>query len=164
MVYTINARDLVISHGNDPRYWKWYTDVPSGFEVAELVEVCWFDIRASVPARDLPRGSSYSTYLVFKLSAKPRGLEKATASVRFSEEKAKGTDNEGYTVSIDKSQDSKDPGIHPQPRSDGWKELNLGDFVNNRGRSSTVEARIFETSDTIWKSGIIIRGIEIRPN
>ena len=112
----------------------------------------------------LPWGSSYSTYLVFKLNAKPKGLEKATASVRFTEEKAKGTDDEGYSVFIDKSQDSKDPGIYPQPRSDGWKELNLGDFVNNRGRSSTVEARIFQTSDTIWKSGIIIKGIEIRPN
>ncbi|GLT28444.1 hypothetical protein SLA2020_033790 [Shorea laevis] len=52
---------------------------------------------------------------------------------------------------------------YPIEREDGWLELELGEFFNEGGEDDKLEIRIFHF-DGNWKSGVIIEGIEIRPN
>lgn len=133
-------------------------------EVAELLNVCWLDIRGKIDASRLARKTSYSAYLVFKLKDNHRGLEKAIASVRLVKEKAEGTDDEGYTIFLETKGHEGKRGIFPHRRSDGWMEIMLGEFFNDLGDDGEVEMRLMETNNNNWKSGLIVMGIDIRPN
>ncbi|GLT28420.1 hypothetical protein SLA2020_033550 [Shorea laevis] len=48
-------------------------------------------------------------------------------------------------------------------RGDGWLELELDEFFNEGGEDGKLEIWIFRFNGH-WKSGVIIEGIEIRPN
>lgn len=138
----------------------------STYEVAELLNVCWLEIKKTIDVRNLPVKTSHSAFLVFKLQEDQSSqLEKATASVRFVNDISDENSNEGYTVFIDKKRSSDgEKGRFPHLRSDGWSEIKLGEFFNNLGYDGEVEMRLIETGDNMPKSGLIVRGIDIRPN
>ncbi|KAJ4943994.1 hypothetical protein NE237_014262 [Protea cynaroides] len=48
-------------------------------------------------------------------------------------------------------------------RGDGWMEIRMGEFFNERGEDGEVEMSLREIKILWWKSGIIIEGIELRP-
>ncbi|CAN4107155.1 unnamed protein product [Withania somnifera] len=160
----IGARELSIEWADNPQHWTWNYNHNSGTEVAELLNVCWLDIQGKINTSLLVKKTSYSAYLVFKLSGNARELEKGIASVRFVKEKPKGTDEEGYTVFIAKAKEDEECGRFPHLRSDGWMEIKLGEFFNNFGEDGEVEMRLMENKNPNWKSGIIVKGIDIRPN
>ncbi|CAN6848359.1 unnamed protein product [Brassica oleracea] len=65
--YMLSAMDLKITWSDSPAYWQWVTVPESKFEkVAELCNVCWFEIRGKISVRMLSKGTHYSAYLVFK--------------------------------------------------------------------------------------------------
>ncbi|XP_060215475.1 F-box protein PP2-B10-like [Lycium barbarum] len=160
----LGARELSIEWADNPDHWTWNYNHNSGTEVAELLCVCWFDIRGTIDTRRLTQKTSYSAYLVFQLTDNHRELEKAIASVRFVKEKAEGTDAEGYTVFLSKAKGEGENGIFPHLRSDGWMEIKLGEFFNNFGEDGEVEMRLMEIKNPNWKWGIIVKGIDIRPH
>ncbi|ESQ33083.1 hypothetical protein EUTSA_v10004855mg [Eutrema salsugineum] len=50
----LSAKQLDISSGNDPLYWQWISIPESRFDkTAELLKVCWFEIRAEMHTRYL---------------------------------------------------------------------------------------------------------------
>uniref|UniRef100_A0A0A9C5N3 Uncharacterized protein n=1 Tax=Arundo donax TaxID=35708 RepID=A0A0A9C5N3_ARUDO len=52
----------------------------------------------------------------------------------------------------------------PQERTDGWMEMELGDWYNHGGDDGVVCASIKETRiGGNWKKGLIVQGLEIRP-
>ncbi|XP_020213402.1 putative F-box protein PP2-B12 [Cajanus cajan] len=65
--YMLSARSLFIVWGDTPRYWRW-TNVPTArfWEVAELVSVCWLEIKGVVKSSMLSPNTLYAAYLVFK--------------------------------------------------------------------------------------------------
>ncbi|CAJ1961213.1 unnamed protein product [Sphenostylis stenocarpa] len=65
--YMLSARSLSIVWGNTPSYWRW-TSVPATrfWEVAELVSVCWLEIKGGIKSRMLTPNTLYGAYLVFK--------------------------------------------------------------------------------------------------
>ncbi|XP_060215470.1 putative F-box protein PP2-B12 isoform X1 [Lycium barbarum] len=160
----LGARELSIEWADNPDHWTWNYIYNSGMEVAELLSVCWLDIRGKIDTRRLTRKTSYSAYLVFKLTDNASELERAIASVRFVKEKAEGTDEEGYTVFLSKRKEEGENGIFPHLRSDEYMEIKLGEFFNNLGEEGEVEMRLMENKNPNWKSGIIVKGIDIRPN
>ncbi|KAM3236253.1 hypothetical protein P3L10_016290 [Capsicum annuum] len=133
-------------------------------KVAELINVCWLDITGKIDTKRLTKKTSFAAYLVFKLTDEHQQLEKAIASVRFVKEKVEGTGKEGYTVFISKTKEEGENGRFPYLRSDGWMEIKLGEFFNNLGEDGEVEMKLMETDDFKWKSGLIVKGIDIRPN
>ncbi|KAI5642030.1 hypothetical protein M9H77_00104 [Catharanthus roseus] len=158
------ARKLNIIN-NDPDWWKWYTIDGSDEEIVELVEIWWLEIYVVVDLKTLPLKTSYAAYLVFKLAENTGKLEEVIASVRFEKEIAPGSEDQGYTVYITKEKQSpEDTGIFPHKRADGWKELNLGGFFNNLGDEGTVKIKFAHINNSVNKKGLIIRGIELRPN
>ncbi|XP_027934320.1 putative F-box protein PP2-B12 [Vigna unguiculata] len=71
--YMLSARTLFIVWGDTPRYWGW-TSLPDArfSEVAELVSVCWLEIRGWINTGMLSPKTLYGAYLVFKPS--PAGI------------------------------------------------------------------------------------------
>ncbi|KAJ4956133.1 hypothetical protein NE237_012916 [Protea cynaroides] len=52
----------------------------------------------------------------------------------------------------------------PKKRGDGWMEIKMGEFFNERGDDGEVEMSITEVEDPNWgKNGLIVEGIELRP-
>ncbi|XP_027352506.1 putative F-box protein PP2-B12 [Abrus precatorius] len=67
--YMLSARNLFIVWGDTPRYWRW-TSVPTArfSEVAELVSVCWLEIKGRIKTHMLSPNTLYGAYLVYKQS------------------------------------------------------------------------------------------------
>lgn len=53
---------------------------------------------------------------------------------------------------------------YPRARDDGWKEVEMGVFYNGNLDDGAIEIRLTENTSLNWKSGLILEGIEIRPN
>ncbi|XP_010502234.1 PREDICTED: F-box protein PP2-B1-like [Camelina sativa] len=65
--YMLSAMDLKIIWGDSSAYWQWITVPESKFEkVAELRNVCWFEVRGKIRCGMLSKGTHYSVYVVFK--------------------------------------------------------------------------------------------------
>lgn len=53
----------------------------------------------------------------------------------------------------------------PKERGDGWSEVEIGKiYINDGDCDDEIEISIMETQMGHWKSGLIIQGIEIRPD
>ncbi|XP_059310787.1 putative F-box protein PP2-B12 [Lycium ferocissimum] len=82
--YFSGARDLNITWGDTPKYWKWTSLQSPGLplfqqiftfvklllmfrEVAELISVWWLEIRGTIRAGVLSPQTFYTSYLVYKL-------------------------------------------------------------------------------------------------
>ncbi|GKV50115.1 hypothetical protein SLEP1_g56829 [Rubroshorea leprosula] len=176
------ARDLAITW-DDTRYWSWNSIQDSRFpEGAELLGVCWFEIDGRISTCKLSSMAHYKAYLEFKLAAGFYGFtnEPVEATVRLS-----GTEGSQRTVFLhaedediqndyqypvergdgwpELGEDVQNDYRYPVERGDGWLELELGEYFNEGGEDGQLEIRIFHF-DGSWKSGVIIEGIEIRPN
>ncbi|GMN62505.1 hypothetical protein TIFTF001_031585 [Ficus carica] len=74
----------------------------------------------------------------------------------------KGRENgEGLSVILDSRRNVAD--IMPQDRGDGWKEVEMGEFVNEDGMDGSVLCSLKEVGNYRTKSGLIVEGIELRP-
>ncbi|KAG6607139.1 F-box protein, partial [Cucurbita argyrosperma subsp. sororia] len=68
--FMIAPRELFIVWGDAPRYWRWTSDPESRFvELAELLSVCWLEIRGKIDTEMLSPGTLYAAYMVFKLTS-----------------------------------------------------------------------------------------------
>ncbi|KAB5513815.1 hypothetical protein DKX38_027721 [Salix brachista] len=74
--YMLSAMDLVITWSHTPRYWKWNSNPASRFpEVAELITVCWLEIRGKINTSMLSPSILYTANLVFKFCIEAYGLD-----------------------------------------------------------------------------------------
>ncbi|KAJ4955487.1 hypothetical protein NE237_012270 [Protea cynaroides] len=51
----------------------------------------------------------------------------------------------------------------PKERGDGWLEIEMGEFFNERGEYGEVDMMLMDIDLFKWNSGLIIQGIELRP-
>uniref|UniRef100_A0ACD5ZAB8 Uncharacterized protein n=1 Tax=Avena sativa TaxID=4498 RepID=A0ACD5ZAB8_AVESA len=185
--YMLSARDLSIVWGDTPQYWTWIPLTDSRFsECAQLMNVCWFEIRGKIHSKMLSEDTVYATYMVFKLNEHFHGLDypvqeasvsvgetNLTRKVCFQDYDAVGAVPENYRpmrliVPQRISRRNRRAVPHgenvglPQKRADGWMELELGEFFNEVGDDGEVSFSLMETKGGNWKSGLIVQGIEIR--
>ncbi|AES61118.2 phloem protein [Medicago truncatula] len=186
----LSARSLFIVWGDTLRYWKWTSVPDSRFsEVAELVSVCWFEIRGWINTIMLSPKTLYGAYLVFKSSASGTyGFEyqPCEASIVIA-----GGDTVERNVFLDVERGRRlryqivhrfrttgiftrlrplvepiesvdDMQKHPKERADGWLEMELGEFFNEGGNDKEVEIGVCEVKGGGWKGGLVVQGIEIR--
>ncbi|XP_065854152.1 F-box protein PP2-B1-like [Euphorbia lathyris] len=75
--FMLAARDLMIIWGDTPRYWRWSnSENKSRFaEVAELVAVCWLEIRGKIKATMLSPETHYTAYLVYRTTVTTYGFD-----------------------------------------------------------------------------------------
>ncbi|KAL6971101.1 hypothetical protein U1Q18_030783 [Sarracenia purpurea var. burkii] len=176
--YMLPARELSIIWGNTPQYWTWVSLPTSRFsEVAQLLNVCWFDIRGRMEIGILSPNTNYAAYLIFKIAdGEDSGFESipVKASVRVLGESPDGTgeeDDAAITTVFLKlpasNTTSERSGEHrgrlPETRKDGWSEIELGQFYNDGEEGGEVGIRLREVEILNWKSGLFVEGIELRP-
>ncbi|XP_059665667.1 F-box protein At2g02240-like [Cornus florida] len=157
--YMLAARDLSIIWGDTPRFWKWDFLQESRFtEVAELVNVCWLEIRGKIDTRMLSPDTTYAAHLVFKLTPEMYGFEHRPVEGWVG---VGGRGGETRTVYLDPLGENSDQ--YPKEREDGWFEIELGEFFNRSGEDGKLEVCLQELKSGMWKGGLIVEGIEIRP-
>nr|GEU68867.1 hypothetical protein [Tanacetum cinerariifolium] len=187
--YMLAARDLSIVWGDTPRYWRWVSVPESRFaEVAELMSVCWLEVHGKIDTSLLSKDTHYVAYLVYKSSPDVYGFEHQPAEVSIGVD---GVQTQTMTVYLDPeawqkqrhghglagrrlgiinrirrlgSHSNDGPPLNgPKQRPDGWLEIELGKFYNEKGRDGELEMRVMEVEGGNWKGGLIVQGIEIRP-
>uniref|UniRef100_A0A0E0NMN7 F-box domain-containing protein n=1 Tax=Oryza rufipogon TaxID=4529 RepID=A0A0E0NMN7_ORYRU len=187
--YMLSARSLVIIWGDTPHYWRWIPLTDSRFaEGAELIDVCWLEIRGRIHSKMLSPNSTYAAYMVFKIadefygldapfqeasvSLGGRGSTKIVCVQSYDSEDEEVPENY-WPMSIGpllrqraRRRDRRlvlDEGVTvPQKRTDEWMELEMGEFINEEGEDGEVCFSLMETKGGNWKRGLIVQGIEIR--
>ncbi|PRQ16659.1 putative phloem protein [Rosa chinensis] len=172
--YMICARALhVVWSGEKHTYWKWISVPDSRFEeVACLNSVCWLEIRGKIDMQMMSPSTLYKAYIVYKLTADAYGfrvpVEVATRSRDYGFE-YKDLDRDGFIEYPDKRRGCLNPDIQidgtlsPKERVDGWLEMELGEFLCQGKEVGELEMICVEMNDLCWKSGLIVQGIEVRP-
>nr|GMN27592.1 hypothetical protein TIFTF001_051602 [Ficus carica] len=131
----VGARGLSIAWGDTPQYWKWISLPESRFpEVAKLSYVLWLHVIAKVETRILSPQTTYVAYFVFKLAERKHGFENRPVQLHVDFE---GRENgEGLSEILDSRRNIAD--VMPQDRGDGWKEVEMGEFINEDGEDGSV--------------------------
>ncbi|XP_071736348.1 putative F-box protein PP2-B12 isoform X2 [Rutidosis leptorrhynchoides] len=159
--YMLGARDLSIAWQDDARYWEWGPVPGSRFaEAGILREVWWLDIRGIIDTSVLSQESIYGAYLVYRVTQDAHGLGvPAKTIVTLGEIR-----NETSNVYLQQPRVPRRDRVvvtHTM-RKDGWMEIKLGEFYCSDGDEGEVEMVLHEHLS--WKSGLIVEGIEVRPN
>ncbi|KAJ6995260.1 F-box protein [Populus alba x Populus x berolinensis] len=158
-------------------------------EVAELIGVCWLEIRGKINATMLSPATMYAAYLVFKPKEGAYGLDYQPVEVGVG---LVGSENGKRNMYLDSQRGrahryhlvrrrtglhnrsrivgmqepvpaSENNGQHPKERGDGWLEIELGEFFCKEGEDGELEMSVQEVKSGDWKGGLTVEGIEIRP-
>ncbi|XVE81398.1 hypothetical protein DITRI_Ditri15bG0060100 [Diplodiscus trichospermus] len=155
----IGATALDVIRGDTPQYWRWTSLPESRFsEVAELQQVWWLEVKGKIEPRILSSRTRYATYLVLKLNRNKKGFRERTVALRVNVE---GTESgKVRSVYLDRPENAAQ---QAQERGDGWMEIEMGEFWNEYGDDGTVECSLRDFDPYLYKQGLIIEGIELRP-
>ncbi|GMN27609.1 hypothetical protein TIFTF001_051604 [Ficus carica] len=145
--FMVGARGLSIAWGDTPQYWKWISLPESRFpEVAKLSYVLWLHVIAKVETRILSPQTTYVAYFVFKLAERKHGFENRPVQLHVDFE---GRENgEGLSEILDSRRNIAD--VMPQDRGDGWKEVEMGEFINEDGEDGSV---LCSLKERYWHRG-----------
>ncbi|XP_014505014.1 F-box protein PP2-B10-like [Vigna radiata var. radiata] len=160
--HMLSARNLDIEWGDDVHHWEWASLPESRFEAVPVLRaVCWFDISGKISTVGLSSDTDYAVFLVFKMiNASGFHYHPTVISVGVSG----GNTNSKY-VCLDLN--LKDNRLRelpcPKVRSDGWLEIEMGEFFNSGLKEEQLHVKVMETTSHIWKCGFVLEGIEIRP-
>ncbi|CAL9248926.1 unnamed protein product [Arabidopsis halleri] len=161
----LSSKELWITWGSSPEYWQWISLPESRFEkVAELLDVCWFEIRGKTSTRVLSPGTRYSAYIVFKTKDGCPGLGHLLVEVELGLVGQESSKRFIYFVgprNRRRGRETRDV-TKPEQREDGWMEAELGEFFSEES-CDEIEFSVIEIKSPYWKSGLIIQGIEFRP-
>lgn len=142
--------------------------------MAELVSVCWLEIRGKIDTRMLSPSTVYKAYLVFKLTSHAYGFKNRPAVVTVG---LFGGESTKQTVLLDPDTERRwiqtglqeselreiDEAQHPKERADGWLEVELGEFLCQGEEYGELEMDCMEVKSGWGKRGLIVEGIEVRP-
>ncbi|KAI3826643.1 hypothetical protein L1987_00693 [Smallanthus sonchifolius] len=171
--FMLGAKALSIAWSTSV-FWRWTSSPESRFsEVAKLVAVCWLEIKSKFKTSMLSSNTTYAAYLVYNIGPLSCGLDfPAKTLVRHVDGTEDVDDDVAMTVVYLKPPNANDSlsrhtrtetiGGIPQKRADGWMEIELGKFYNDK-MEGEVDIRFTETCELNWKSGLIVEGIDIRP-
>ncbi|KAJ0623940.1 putative phloem protein [Helianthus annuus] len=150
-------------------FWRWRSLPESRFsEVAELVAVCWLEIKGKFKPSMLSSKTTYAAYLVYNIGLLSRGLDfPAKTLVRHVDGTEDADDDDvamtvAYLKPLNTNTHTERIGGVPRKRTDGWMEIELGKFYNDK-TDGEIDIRFTEISELYWKSGLIVEGIDIRP-
>ncbi|KAK2658681.1 hypothetical protein Ddye_005214 [Dipteronia dyeriana] len=173
-----------------PTYWRWTSIPGSRFpKVAELIRVCWLEIRGKINTCILSPVTTYGAYLVFKSVIVAFGFVNQPVEVTYgfvrsdSHKRAvyldleRGQRQRHFRISRHvriynrnrslewqgSSVPRENDGHYPEEGGEGWLEIELGEIFVGAGEKKEVEMSVMEVTGGNWKEGLIVQGIEIRP-
>ncbi|WVZ87099.1 hypothetical protein U9M48_033791, partial [Paspalum notatum var. saurae] len=167
--YMLSSRSLKITWGETLRYWRWISVPGSRFaECAELLDVYFLAVIGEIPVEDLSASTCYAVYLVYKLATTTLGLRGGqTSKVRLYGERVVSTGRVSVDPAAAAAAAAGNGGVAlPVARSDGWMEVKLAEFTTDEQllNEKAVIVDFREENDAVKKSGLIIEGMEFRPN
>ncbi|KAL7619154.1 putative F-box protein PP2-B12 [Lactuca sativa] len=175
--FMLGAHALSIAWQDTLVFWRWRSLTESRFsKVAELLAVCWLEIKGNFRTKMLTSATSYAAYLVYNIGEISHGLDFTGKTLVRHVGGDDDDDDVAKTVYLkppktggglqDGCRDGEVMmmGGGPQRRVDGWMEIELGRFYNGENAiDDEVEMCFMETRQLHWKSGLIVEGIDIRP-
>ncbi|KAH6772550.1 hypothetical protein C2S52_004650 [Perilla frutescens var. hirtella] len=184
--YILSARELSILHINDVgSNWTSKSIQESRFsEVAELKAAERIEIKGKIRSETLSPNTKYGAYLVFKIGDHAYGLDSipcetfiasgervlATNTATLCDPNDKKGPLQGlfYGNRMQKMKErvNKGDGGAARKREDGWLEIEVGEFFVGGEESDDEEItmRVMEIKGYHLKGGLIVEGIEVRPN
>ncbi|XP_059439734.1 putative F-box protein PP2-B12 [Corylus avellana] len=191
--YMLSPKDLQIVWMGTPRHWTWTSLPDARFpEVAELISVCWLEIRGKINTGMLSPTTLYTAHLVFKATTGSFGFENQPVEVEVGVVGSAGGHKRSVFLDAERGRRlrhqivrrrgrrftrsgilcqpcrprvKEEDGECPKERGDGWLEMELGEFFNGGedDDDGEVEMSVLEVKGGNWKGGLIVQGIEIRP-
>ncbi|XP_059287303.1 F-box protein PP2-B10-like [Lycium ferocissimum] len=152
--FMVAPKELVFSWDHTSRYWGLSYYPESRFsEVAYFPGFRWLDIRGTIASQMLSKRTAYAVYLVFKLTPDAfDGLEIGNSVVRFVNHEAE-----------ERQKVRRIGFFSAQRRADEWMEIEMGKFFNGVGEDGDVEARLMEIRRRFGIGGLLVHGVEFRP-
>ncbi|KAI4346202.1 hypothetical protein L6164_013274 [Bauhinia variegata] len=154
--YMLGSRGLGIIWVDHPQYWKWKPMSESRFsQVVELDIVWWLEVWGRLETKLLSPNTTYGVFFVYKFGRRKRGFRNRYVQLKL---EVGASENESCrSVILDIGRNV------PQPRNDGWNEVEMGEFFNEHGEDGSVVARLVEFDENAPLQGLIVEGIEFRP-
>ncbi|XP_078150742.1 uncharacterized protein LOC144546079 [Carex rostrata] len=163
VVQMLIAKDLQIKHvdglnpGEKNKYWKCVSLRESRFvEALEALQVWVLRVEAKIKLDQLSPETNYAAHLIFKTKPNSKGLHEYQRALIYS-------DGYRWEKNVCISPGVVRPGnkcnVYPVKRSDGWMEIELGQFYCD-GDASEVGVCLEEANTNNKKTGLIISGIE----
>jgi hypothetical protein len=137
-------------------------------EVAKLVDVCWLEIRGVINTIVLSPNTQYAAYVVFKM-IDAWGFQNCPVELSVGVEGGQSSTkivclDPNVEVEVEGMQHNRAVGLQrPSVRSDGWLEIEMGEFFSSGIENEEVLMSLLEIKALNWKSGLFLEGIEIRP-
>ncbi|XP_004494572.1 F-box protein PP2-B15-like [Cicer arietinum] len=159
--YSLSARQLSISYGNNHLYWSWKHVQGSRFtEAAELRTICWLEIKGSINTEILSPKTIYGAYLKIKIVDRAYGLDTLPSEVSIEFGNYKSQRNV-YICKTNGKVSCNCYSVQKHYGDDEWLEIELGSFYTE----SVQELRLClkEVKGVHLKGGLIVDGIELRP-
>ncbi|XP_062162888.1 lectin-like [Alnus glutinosa] len=147
--FFLHSKNLSITWGEDNRYWRWSKIEETSdkvVDVAELLEVCWLEVRGELETRKLSPGTRYEVAFVIMMKEAATGWE-APVNVRL--------------ILPDGNKQEGKENLMKKPRGE-WIEIPVGEFVASPEKSEEMKFSIYEHGGH-WKRGLVVKGIAIRP-
>lgn len=131
--------------------------------MAVLIDVCWFEIRGTINTIALSPNTEYAVYFVFKM-VNARGFQNHPVELSIFEEGGHvSTKNVCLDPNVEDRPHDRVVGLQrPIVRSDGWLEIEMGEFFNSSTQNKEVHVNVLERGSQ-WKKGLFLEGIEVRP-
>ncbi|KAK2991703.1 hypothetical protein RJ640_019495 [Escallonia rubra] len=148
--FMVFARDLAITWADDERFWQWaiFKETSDAFvEVAELLNVCWLEIRGRFETTKLSPGIVYEVFFVVMLKDHAYGWE---VPVQFK-----------LILPDDSSQEHKENFMNKQKGQ--WIEILAGKFMATPDKVGDIEFSLCGCEGRNWKKGLVVKGVAIRP-
>ncbi|KAH7837926.1 hypothetical protein Vadar_019626 [Vaccinium darrowii] len=148
--FMLFARDLSITWGEDKRYWHWpyLQEASHGFiDVAELLRVCWLEMNGKFEMVNLSPDTVYEVVFLVMLKDSSFGWE-VPVNVKL--------------ILPDGTTQQHQEKFMAKPRG-SWIEIPAGEFGTSSEKIGDIQFSLYETESGQWKSGLIIKGVVIRP-
>jgi len=186
LCYMLSARNLDITWGDDNRYWNWISQDESSFkEIAELVAVCWLEVKGQFDCKLLSPGAAYSVSFRLKVHESPRGIIRNFGRramiphmpraygwnrkpLKFSLTTPCGDHQiyARYLSDMDKPVETEGYQMAPfRHVEEGWMEFDAGRFVveEKEDNPGDIEFCMREWEGGSWKGGLLLEGVKILP-
>ncbi|KAG4906353.1 hypothetical protein JHK85_055796 [Glycine max] len=148
--FMVYARSLSITWAENPNYWKWVQHKEASgtmTELAKLKMVCWLEVHGKFDARKLLPGIPYQVLFIVMLKDSAQGWE---VPINFR-----------LVLPGGKKQEHKE-NLNKKLR-ESWIHIPVGEFVASEKDVGNIEISMYEYEGGMWKTGLIIQGIVIKP-